>query len=197
MKLCPPSQGKGEYYKELAPTIAINILDFSYFNHHKVHSTYGILERELGLPLTDVLDIHFIELPKLKNQQELDITCPLTRWLLFLSEDIDQKLMEEIMMQDKTIHKANEDLEKLLMDEQALRMYEIREKALLDERSNLDAATERGLKRGLKQGRQEGQLKTQRRIIQQMVVKGLKDDLICEVAGITQKQLEEIKLQLS
>ena len=155
----------------------------------------------MGLPLTDVLDIHFIELPKLKNQQELDITCPLTRWLLFLSEDTDQKLMEEIMMQDKTIHKANEDLEKLVMDEKALRMYEIREKALLDERSNLDAATERGLekglKRGLKQGRQEGQLKTQRRIIQQMVVKGLKDDLICEVAGITQKQLEEIKLHLS
>ena len=145
--------------------------------------------------LTDVFEIHFIELPKLWAF-EVDVSCPLTRWLLFLSEDTDQELMEEILMKDKTIHKAYDDLEKLVPEESKLRLYELREKALLDERSNLFAARQKGRAEGREEGRTEGRQEERIQVAKAMLAKGLDEKLILEVANITQKQLNKLKQKL-
>ena len=48
---------KGEDYRELNNTIAIDILDFSRFTSTKFHSIYKLLEIETGEQLTDALEI--------------------------------------------------------------------------------------------------------------------------------------------
>lgn len=84
-------------------------------------------------------------------------------------------------MKDKIIHKAYDDLEKLVADEGKLRLYELREKALLDERSNLFAARQ--------EGREEGRMQ----VAKTMLAKGLDEKLILKVANITPRQLSDLK----
>lgn len=79
-------------YRNLAKTIAINILDFNYLDNNKVHSVYRITEVETGNLLSNNLEIHFFELPRLGKSEDMDLACPQTRWLLFLKDDIDQRL---------------------------------------------------------------------------------------------------------
>ena len=58
----------GEVYKKLRPTISINVVDFIIFDHfEKPHSLFVLKEKdETGdYILTDNLQIHFFELPKI------------------------------------------------------------------------------------------------------------------------------------
>lgn len=178
----------GQDYLELRKTIAINILDFPYLGNGKVHSVYKLFELNTFNPLTDVLEIHFLELPRL-HCVDPDLTCPLTRWLLFLSDQTTPRLREEIIMLDKNIQSASEDLSRLVLDEHARRAYELREKALLDERSNLRAARNAGLQEGLKKGQEKGIQEGTRRLAKAMLLKGLDKDLIREIAGLNQEEI--------
>lgn len=92
-------------------------------------------------------------------------------------------------MLDKNIQSASEDLSRLALDEHARRAYELREKALLDERSNLRAARNAGLQEGLKKGQEKGIQEGTRRLAKAMLLKGLDKDLIREIAGLNQEEI--------
>ncbi len=179
--------GEGQDYGELNKTIAINILDFSRFQTDRVHSIYRILEASTGIGLSDVFEIHFLELPHL-NMGSADLDCPLTRWMLFLSDETDEKLKEAILMQDKDIRKAYKDLEGLAADKDIKRYYEIREDAARDYRSGIKNAREEGRTEGREEGRQE-----KIRLVKKMLEIGLDEDLIKETAELTQAELDVIK----
>jgi len=73
-------------YHELANTITINILDFNYINQTRnYHSVFRLFEKEEGFELTEALEIHFIELPKLLVKWRERLVSPwedvLVRWL--------------------------------------------------------------------------------------------------------------------
>ena len=55
---------KGVDYSKLNKTITINILDFDYIDTIKYHSWYHLYEAEEQNKLTDILEIHFVELNK-------------------------------------------------------------------------------------------------------------------------------------
>lgn len=173
----------------------INILDFPFVASEKVHNIYRLLEVETFETLTDVLEIHFLELPKLQNQV-FDLTCPLTRWLLALSDKTDQKLKEAILMQDKDIQTAYKDLERLAADKDAKRLYEIREKAAKDWNSSMYASRQEGLEEGIQQGLQQGSQQEKRLLVHRMLGEGFDEDLIKKIAGLTQDELDEIKAQI-
>ncbi len=183
--------GEGQDYGELNKTIAINILDFSRFQTDRVHSIYRILEASTGIGLSDVFEIHFLELPHL-NMGSADLDCPLTRWMLFLSDETDEKLKEAILMQDKDIRKAYKDLEGLAADKDIKRYYEIREDAARDYRSGIKNAREEGRTEGREEGREEGR-QEKIRLVKKMLEIGLDEDLIKETAELTQAELDVIK----
>ncbi|KLU64805.1 PD-(D/E)XK nuclease family transposase [Desulfosporosinus acididurans] len=57
---------EGMGYKELAKTITINILDFNFVRETRnYHSVFRLFEKDEGFELSDALEIHFMELPKL------------------------------------------------------------------------------------------------------------------------------------
>ena len=59
---------KGKY-KDLKRAIAINILDFVRIKEsQRYHTRFRLLEQEESIELTDAIEIHFIELPKLKAE---------------------------------------------------------------------------------------------------------------------------------
>ena len=64
---------KGEDYINLTKVITINILDFDYLDIEKFHSKYHLWEdSEENYLLTDLIEIHFIEMPKFKRFKEKD-----------------------------------------------------------------------------------------------------------------------------
>lgn len=187
---------EGEDYRELNKTIAINILDFAYLPTQKVHNIYRLLEIGTFIELSDVLEIHFLELPHLKRIVA-DLDCPLVRWLLFLSDQTASQVKEEIIMRDQDIRQTYEDLEKLAADKDARRLYEIREKAARDERSIVYTARMEGRELGREEGRQEGVLQATGRLVQSMLEQGLAEELILSITRLTKAELGRIKAQLS
>ncbi|MFC0302457.1 Rpn family recombination-promoting nuclease/putative transposase, partial [Virgibacillus soli] len=76
-------------YRELHPVISINILNFSIFEQtNAFHTTYHLYEDEKKFMLTDVMEFHFVEMPKLLGDWKEDKLNPwddiLARWLLLL-----------------------------------------------------------------------------------------------------------------
>ena len=55
-----------EEYEELEKTVTVNILDYIKFEQsHKYHNCFEIYEDDSrAVKLTDILEIHFLELPK-------------------------------------------------------------------------------------------------------------------------------------
>ena len=79
--------GKGQGYESLKKCITINIVDYKLLPIEKIHAVYHLTEDIEKHRLTDVLEIHFIDLERLRNSaraaDSLDIK--LLKWLRFLS----------------------------------------------------------------------------------------------------------------
>lgn len=164
-------------YKELQPVIAINIMNFNIFNQtERFHTTHHLYEDEEKFRLTDVMELHFIEMPKLIKAWKEEKLDPwndvLARWLLMLGmvdhrnnkvyEDIFHEL-EEISMKDETLRNAFQSWEELSMTQEEYLAYESRLKRINDEEAaqreaelRLQEAKEKAIKEGIEQGLQEG-----------------------------------------
>ncbi|MGG0937281.1 Rpn family recombination-promoting nuclease/putative transposase [Brevibacillus centrosporus] len=173
---------EGEPYRNLRKTVTISIVDFSYLPSKSYHSVFRLREDKEKFVLTDNLEIHFLELPKLgaEHQETSDL---LVKWLLFLKAESETKL-EELAMSEPTIRKAVNVLEFLSQDAEARRLYEMREKALKDELNMVEGAKE--------EGRTEGKAV----IVRNMLAKGLNVAEISELTGLTIAEVEKLKQQL-
>lgn len=73
----------GDTYDKLKKCITINIVDFKCIEIDKLHTSFHITEDETNKKLTDVLEIHYLELPKLfDNKIEKDEDDPIIQWMM-------------------------------------------------------------------------------------------------------------------
>ena len=66
-KLYEEQLEEGDRYDKLCRTVCINILDFKYLKNDRFHNGYRLKEIDTNEELTDLEEIHFIEIPKLKK----------------------------------------------------------------------------------------------------------------------------------
>ena len=108
------------------------------------HSCYVLKERERNEQLSDLLEIHFIELDKIKDIQDAgEIKTHLEAWLEFIKHP-ESQVSYELARRDETIREAKDELLVLSCNEQFRLYYEVRLKALLDETSRLQTARDEG-----------------------------------------------------
>jgi predicted transposase/invertase (TIGR01784 family) len=183
-------------YGELNKTITINILNFRYLHQLKdFHSTFHLYDAKHQYRLTDAMEIHFIELPKLlvawRNGEVNPKKDRLVRWLLLLEASEDERIteiLEEIAMQeDKELKKAMNEWERVSQDEAVRLAYEARRKSMLDERSAIKRAESLGLEKGRDDAKIEVALK--------MIEEGMEDDLICRVTSLPISRIQELRKQ--
>ncbi|HEX3045081.1 MAG TPA: Rpn family recombination-promoting nuclease/putative transposase [Bacillota bacterium] len=167
---------QGEDYIKLAKVITVNILDFDYLDIPKFHSQYHLWEDdEEYYLLTDLIEVHFIELPKFKRFGPKDLRGnPLHRWLEFFDKTLPEEELKELMEMDSAIKRAEKKLEYISSDEDALALYRAREDSV-HERANL-----------IYTGRMEGV----EEVAKKMLAKNMSLDLIAEITGLS---IEEIK----
>lgn len=164
----------GEDFKQLKKTVTINILDFNYVELEKYHTVFHLREDEdKDYILTDVLEIHFIELPKFRKV-EPDINKSIDRWLLFL-DNTTEEVLEMIKERDPAIQKAEKVLEYLSSNEEMIRLYELREKAIHDEITRMNGAREEGKKEGKLEGKLED--------AQEMLKEGISIEKIAKITN--------------
>jgi len=182
----------GQDYILLPTVININIIDFEFLETDNYHTVFHLKEdKESDLVLTEILEIHFINMVKWRKCGRIDIANePLHRWLAWMDEHSPPELVEEVVNMDKSIMAANERQVYFTNDEEEIRAYEMREMALMDERARLMYATDEGLAKGRKEGLAEGLAKGKLEIARNALAKGLSVELIQEITGL---DLEAIK----
>ncbi len=183
-RLFAGQQEKGKDYAELKRTITINILDFKYLEPEQYHNVYHLREDKVNHLLTDVLEIHFIELPKF-FEEEPDWEDALHRWLMFIGQ-AKEEVLHMLETKDSKIAKATKVLQLLSSDPETVRLSELREKAIWDEVSRLNGARAEGLQQGL----QQGMLQKQVSIARRMLSKGMEPTDIAEMTGLS---LDEVR----
>ena len=156
-KIYSDQLGSAENYKDLARTVCINILNFKLLDNDRYHNAYRLKEITTNEELTDIEEIHFIELPKSKgiNSEEVDNIDSLVKWIEFIKEP-ESEAVRILELTDESIRKAKNQLYKLSLDKKTIEQYRIREKAMYDEISALENSREKGLQEGVKIGKEEG-----------------------------------------
>ena len=134
-----------EDYSKLARTVCINILNFKYLKTDKFHTIYRFKEIESNEELTDVAEIHFIEIPKL--EEGTDEKDMLVNWVEFLKDPESEKV-RSLEMDIEEIRQAKDELIRMSNDDTQRQIYEMRAKTLKDKVSALNEAERKGIQKG-------------------------------------------------
>ena len=150
-KLYEEQIGDGDRYDKLCRTVCINILDFKYLKNDRFHNGYRLKEIETNEELTDIQEIHFIEIPKLKKLDSEEVVVDmLEAWVEFL-RDPESEVVRKLEMTNSEIREAKDTLYKLSRDEKERELYFLREKSIKDEISALANAEEKGIEKDIQQ----------------------------------------------
>ena len=131
--------------------------------------------------LTNKLEIHILELDKVKEEYKKNKKNEKAQWLLFL-DNPNTKEVEEIMEKNEEVKDAVIEVKKLSEDEELQRLADLREKAIMDEKAIYQA--------GLNNGKTEAMQEVAKKLLKQNV----EIKKIAEITGLTIETIEQLKL---
>ena len=175
----------GNDYINLKKTIEVLIVNFEIkeLKELEYHSKWKIIEeKDRKLILTEDLELHIIEIPKIyrtEGKEELE------KWIYFI-ENPESEKVGEYMKENKEMKEAKEKLEVMSEDERMQILAELKEKAIRDEKATERYGMKVGMERGLKRGRRENS----KEIAKRMKEKGFDIKDIQELTKLTQKEIE-------
>jgi predicted transposase/invertase (TIGR01784 family) len=145
----------GEDYEIIPNVIAINIVGTEYLTINRFHTCFHIYEDEdKEYMLTDALEIHFLDMVKFRRLKGKDVANNvLHRWLAFLDKNTSEETIKKIIEMDAAIKKAHEKIMVVTQDEAELHAYHMREMAIYDYNSGINAAEKRGIAIGEEKSR--------------------------------------------
>ena len=179
---------KGENYRKLNRSISIIFLDYEIEKLKKlpIHTKWQIMNNKNGKTiLTEDLEIHIIEIPKINRMLE---NGKLKKWILFLEnpEGEETKRMAE---KEKEIKEAIETLEDISSDEEKERIAELRQKYIMDKEVELETAEEKGIRKGIEKGIKSEKIE----IAKKMLKENMQVEVIEKITGLTKAEIDEIK----
>ena len=149
-----------EKYGLLKPSIVINILNFNKYRRNSYHSVahmkFEKTSKEEYVDLgynpeeetaTDVLEMHFIELPKFIKKNP-EAKTKLEQWLWLIAGREDKIKMSKL--DNPEVKKAMKLVEEVLSDPVEREILDAREMARLNYNSEMDYMREKGLNEGRK-----------------------------------------------
>lgn len=197
-KLYSSSIKSGQNYNSLKKTISILIANFEMKNLTSIpkgHTEWKIREKKFPqIVLTNVFELHIIELPKIKRQLNkmnlVEEEKELLKWIKFL---INPKgLGESEMGENEALKKAKEEFDNIQNDEYEQRMAELRMKHIMDTKAIEEYGYDKGLEDGLKQGIDEGIKQEKIQIAKKLLEKGRSIEEIMELTDLKKEDIEKI-----
>lgn len=157
--------------------------------------------------LTDKLEIHIIELPKIRKNRKAYIENKVAQWMLFLNNPNDKEV-ESIVEKNEPIKEAMQKLKHMSEDEELRRVAELRQKAIMDEKAikqramevGLEEGRQRGIKEGKEEGRKEGRKEgikegrneKTKEIAKKMLAENIEIEVIEKITGLSRQEIENI-----
>lgn len=145
----------GDHYGKFKKCVSISILDFVLFDDSKdFYSCFHITEDTRHTLLTDKMEFHVLELPKLPKELKAG-SSNLLLWAKFINAEQKEEF-DMIAQKDPYIESAYQKLQVISQDKQKRLEYEAREKAVRDHNQFIYEAEIRGREEGREEGRKEG-----------------------------------------
>lgn len=192
---------EGEPYTRLTRCIAINLISQGFKLNSEIHSTYSILEQKTQQLLTDLLEIHFLNLSAVKGTEiRQSITTKkqekLLNWLRFIETD-DKEERAMLATTSPVLQMLNEKIDILSLNPEERKLYESRMKLKSDiatiSEVQFKAGIERGKSLGLAEGEARGSRQAKLETAKNLLQFGLSQEKIAQATGLTQEEVEEIK----
>ena len=170
----------GDTYDMLKKCVTINIVDFVCTPLKKLYSCYHLTEDETGDKLTDIIEIHFLEIPKLlDNDIVRDENDPIVQWMEFLNGK-SKGVMDMLAKKNKDIEKAYNLLKVISKDEKAKMLYEARQAEISDELTRLKSARdEKGIEDAMN-----------------FLKLGISEEIVAKGTGISIEKVLELKKKM-
>ena len=164
-------------------------MDFNLLNHSKFHSVYRLKGCHTNEELTNVMELHFIELKKMQDVQRVeDVKSKLEAWLYFINQP-DSELVQELEKVEIEIKEAKAQLVRLSEDRKEGEQYEKLRESRLNEVSTLAYAEEKGMVKGIEQGAKLEKIEIAKNLIQN----GLDNKLISKSTGLSLEEVEKLR----
>ncbi|CAM3187466.1 Rpn family recombination-promoting nuclease/putative transposase [Filibacter tadaridae] len=180
------SQDKvGKSYRELKKAVQIVIVNFKLLPKSNFHSMFLIMDPEDGTVFSNHLEIHVLELPKLRAKSIIE-SNDLEKWLLFMNSD--RKTKEVLAMESSTLKEALSQIERLSQNPETVKMAISREIHLKDQLQREEDAQFRGIEKG----REEGAHLRDREIILNMHAENVSAESISQLTKIPLAKVKEI-----
>ena len=183
----------GESYDKLHKCIAINIIADTFPLNSAMHSQYLLQEKEKHTILTDVLEIHFLDLQAAKRAKEEGKSkrSQLINWLKFIGTS-DKEERQMLAKTSPVLQMLNEKIDVLSLNPEERKLYESRMKLKSDiatiSEVQYNAGIERGKSLGLAEVSRQANLETAAAFKRF----GFDIDKIAEGTGLSREEVESI-----
>jgi len=198
----------GESYDKLHRCITINIIADGFRLNNAIHSEYLLQEKTAHTVLTDVLEVHFLDLQAAKKAKEEGKAAgkqgQLINWLRFIgATDKEERAM--IATKSPVLQMLNEKIDVLTLSPTERKLYESRMKLKSDittiSETQFSAGVERGKSLGLAEGEARGKSlglaegSRQKAFETARILKQFGDSVqkIVQVTGLTVQEVETLK----
>jgi len=188
----------GEVYTKLPRCITINIVGEGFDLNSLIHSEYNVVEKHINDRLSDELEIHFLNLAKVKDEENIEQDekkKKLYNWLRFIKTD-DREVRKMLAQKSPMMAKANATINIMEMSPKEKWLYENRMKYEHDKASWKHVGYQEGIlqgeingrKEGIKQGAYQTKLETARNLFRL----GLSIENIAEATGLSKEEVQSI-----
>ncbi len=154
----------GEEYDSLKKVITINILDYDLHDYPEFHiSSHFRVDQHPEIVMSELQEIHFIEVRKFLRSNQFDKNNELHRWLKFFDRNLKEDELKELIQMDKAIAAADERSRKVAATPEEMRYYEALEDARREMISSQHYYGRKGEEKGRIEGKIEGKAEEQAR----------------------------------
>ena len=190
--------GKG--YAQFQKTVSISIMGYNLIKDTDYfYSSYKFREDRRYTVYSDLLEIHVIELMKLKNRRPNPEDEVLYRWACLLN--VKSKEEAQMLEKDPYIEEALKELERLSLDPKRREEYEIRDRNLRDyvtmtnymKKTGYEEGKEKGIEEGREEGREEGKIQEKKDSAINAIKMGLTNTQIQTITGLSENDIESIR----
>lgn len=185
---------RGDNYDKMKKSIVISFIKTTLFPQSQpMHSVFTLRERSTGAQLSDILELHYIELGKIDcSIREPEKMTPLEQIGAYIKcsgdpeaadfvEKLAQKGEKVVIMTDRILKKVSE-------EERLQYLRQSREKAEMQFRWEKQTARERGLAEGRAEGRAEQQLQ----IAKKLKSMNMPAEQISEATGLSIEEISNL-----
>ena len=197
----------GESYSSLHKCITINIIADGFRLNDAIHSEYLLQEKTAHTVLTDVLEVHFLDLQAAKRVkaegQAAGKRSQLINWLRFIGAT-NRKERAMIATMSPVLQMLNEKIDILTLSPIERKLYESRMKLKSDITTISETQFSAGVERGLAEGKSlglaegkslglaEGSRQKALETAHNLLVIGLSIENIAKATGLTVQEVENL-----